>query len=167
MALLEREFAEGVRRMVEGPPRLGIKRAVGPPVRDRSKAQPDYGALAGPGVLGCAYCGMPATGKDHVVPKSYVGKLADLEFRVPAALWRTVPACHECNVLAGSRVFRNLEEKRGFLQRRLRERYHDVLVSEPLSEEEIEELGPTLRTAAVWRNRLRGEVLARLAWGAA
>jgi 5-methylcytosine-specific restriction endonuclease McrA len=45
----------------------------------------------------CAYCGKPASTRDHVVPKSYPDR-----DRLPAELRATVSACSDCNLSKGT-----------------------------------------------------------------
>lgn len=59
---------------------------------------------------------------------------------------RTVPACHECNAIAGARVFASFRAKRRFIQRRLAERYRKLLAMPSWTEAELDELSPSLRT---------------------
>jgi hypothetical protein len=87
----------------------------------------------------CAYCGMPAEGDDHLIPLSFYQAGMDA---IEMSHWRftLVPACNECNLLAGDRVFETVSQKRRYIQERLRCRYKKILAIPVWDEEEIESL---------------------------
>lgn len=101
----------------------------------------------------CVYCGDIATQWDHVLSLAYVANLnAVVDWRHPGARHEMrqgfcmVPACAECNRLAGATPFVWIREKRDFIQRKLKKKYDHVLEAETWSDKEIRELGPTLRS---------------------
>ena len=74
----------------------------------------------------CYYCGLPATSKDHAVPRALLRALADDPDALRHIMWNrreTVPCCRECNCLLGASVQNTLEERKAFLKERLRRRY--------------------------------------------
>lgn len=113
----------------------------------------------------CVYCGFPADTLDHVIPRSLRSMLLDV------GGWKdrwgrvrnTVPACRECNTIAGNKVFNTLCEKRDYIQGKLRQRYRSVPQTAKWTDEELQGLGPVLQqyvrnsmeVAAVIRSRLR------------
>lgn len=118
-------------------------------------------------VTPCYYCGLPATTKDHAIPRCLLSTLAD----DPDALRHlmsnrreTVPACRECNCLLGPSVQDTLEERKHFLKERLRRRYRRYLGIRNWSEEDLAEMGGTLRGFIRYGLRKKALVLGRLRW---
>ena len=110
----------------------------------------------------CIYCGQPANSVDHFIPSSFLEDISDLEVDVPHQ--ELLPACLECNSIKRDRVFDTIREARRHIHARLREKYHKFLEIPDWSEDELEELGYSLRQA-VRRSLLeRDRILARLAW---
>ena len=111
----------------------------------------------------CTYCGLLATTRDHVLPQILATslQLAELE-QAPDRM--TVPACSECNMLLGARVFPTLAARRNAAHASLAKRYHAVLHAPRWSLEEIMALGPTLRSAVARKQWLREMTLERLSW---
>lgn len=97
----------------------------------------------------CVYCGDPATTQDHVMPISITART---EFWRPAVraelaggLW-LVPCCNECNVLAGATPFRSILAKRAFVKAAIKKKYAKYSRGVLWEEDELAELGHTLRT---------------------
>lgn len=78
-------------------------------------------------------------------------------------LW-LVPACVECNALAGSNVFWTFGEKSEFVRARIEARYRKVLAMPEWSDAELAELSGVTRQDVAGAVRLRRKVLRRLAW---
>lgn len=57
-----------------------------------------------------------------------------------------VPACSECNTLLGSLLLTSVEARAAYLAGKLEMRYRKLLKSPKWTEEELEEVGPTLRS---------------------
>lgn len=89
----------------------------------------------------CIYCGEAANSRDHFIPTSFVKTMEDIGFT------RTVivPACVECNSTAGSQVFRTMREKRQYVHECYRAKYAKLLEAPDWSDDELNELGDTLR----------------------
>lgn len=104
----------------------------------------DYGK--GLVTVPCYYCGVPATSEDHVLPLVALDSLL-CEGTLPVAsdLLTIVPSCIECNSLAGDKVFNSRREKKRYIQRRLANRYADVLNQVAWDDEEIEEMEGDMR----------------------
>ncbi len=76
----------------------------------------------------------------------------------------TVPACTECNSLAGAKLFITVGAKRRWLKKRLRARYAKLLEAPAWSEAEIAELGFELRTHVERGQEAKRLTLMRLRW---
>jgi len=100
----------------------------------------------------CVYCGETATTLDHVLPVAVAATLDITRQAVRAELKQglsLVPCCAECNGLAGARPFVWVKSKRAYIQGRIAKRYkrHDASVI--WDEDELEELGPALRSTVI------------------
>lgn len=97
----------------------------------------------------CHYCGMPASSTDHVVPQSLLDSIKGepelLRQLVSRRRTMTVPACLECNDLAGGTFQPTLAERTALVKSRLRKRYAAVLRTPDWSEAELKQLRPRLR----------------------
>ena len=69
----------------------------------------------------CVYCGETPEHWEHVYPNSK-GK----HIRSGYISW-ILPACKECNYIAGAKVFKTFGDKRRFIQASLTVRYYDIL----------------------------------------
>lgn len=130
--------------------------------RSHAKFCSDKCRLAAFNVKLCVYCGEPANGRDHVIPRAFQQRIEDFGWAKRRKL--IVPACGECNSTAGSKVFLTLREKRRYIHDRYRERYRKLLEAPNWTQEEIDELGPTLRTTVVRSQHAKDLIRARLAW---
>lgn len=92
----------------------------------------------------CVYCGNPAECLDHVLPLRYANWQPEL---TPAErrLLILVPACWECNALAGSTPFQTFRAKRAYVHDRLLRRYRKLLDLPSWTEAEVNELSGNLR----------------------
>ena len=103
----------------------------------------------------CFYCGDPAEGLDHVPPLSLLDGMPYEQrkrSRIPAV---TVACCSECNSALSSRKLVTVDERLDFL-----ESFYDAKFkkqSAMWSQEEIDELGPSLQASV----RARQEKLQR------
>lgn len=111
----------------------------------------------------CIYCGLPAEGRDHFIPTSFVTTMLSAGI-VPKRTKVIVPACRECNSTAGSKVFGTIREKRAYIHDRYRQKYAKLLEAPAWSEEELEELGTFLRGYVRGSGEGRRLLLARLRW---
>lgn len=90
--------------------------------------------------MDCTYCGSPfGNERDHIIPKSYT----NASFTTGAL----VPACGECNTHLGSRFLVGVRARAAFLLERYRHKNQGLLRGPTWSEEEMEDMGPGLRTA--------------------
>jgi len=96
----------------------------------------------------CIYCGQRANSRDHVIPKR-MREVLELRygpnwgrfFDVP----NTVPACLECNQIAGAKLFPTISAKRRYIQKRLEVKYKKLLEAPDWEDDEISELGYSLK----------------------
>ncbi len=82
----------------------------------------------------CFYCGIDATGYDHVTPFVVNGNSTDM-----------VPACKECNNLLYSTVFKDVWDKKRFIRDRLLVKFKSLLTYRDFEPEELETLDRSLR----------------------
>jgi hypothetical protein len=68
----------------------------------------------------CIYCSRLSDCEDHVLPVS-VAKSLPL-FNWPMGILLIVPACKQCNSIAGARLFTRLSSKKLYIQAALRKR---------------------------------------------
>lgn len=115
----------------------------------------------------CLYCGNPATELDHVFPISIA---AQLELRRPsvfAAVRRglvVVPCCGECNRICANRPFLSPLEKRAFLKRQLAKKYGKMARAVVWDEDEIDDLGPNLKSTINQKMQEKARIELRLSW---
>ena len=57
----------------------------------------------------------------------------------------TVPSCRECNSILGNRLFQSIGDRAAYLVGRLESRYKKLLSTPSWTEDELAELGRTLR----------------------
>jgi 5-methylcytosine-specific restriction endonuclease McrA len=110
----------------------------------------------------CAYCGLPADTRDHVIPRSYRSQVHYVRAKFTDLTTDIVWCCRECNNLASNLVFRSFAAKKRYLKGRIRERYAEVLATPGWSERELNELGRTLRTHVEAALRLKEIIEERL-----
>lgn len=96
------------------------------------------------GVNPCYYCGMAADSVDHVVPRTIAERLPEVEL-VSDIRTYTVPCCRECNCILGPKLYATLADKKHALKKILRKRYKKYLTLPDWTEEDMQELGPTLQ----------------------
>jgi hypothetical protein len=117
----------------------------------------------------CYYCGLPADTVDHVIPKTIIGAvqrsgdeiLADAIANKSRRL--TVPACRECNGLAGWKYHETLSERTEYVRGRLAQKHRKALATPDWTPRELFGLSAALRRrviASLWerdltRRRLR------------
>lgn len=115
----------------------------------RSTVRPYYTRIL-KGSRTCVYCGEFAEETDHVLPVSYAFGLLSADpgllKRYKRALY-IVPSCRSCNSIAGDDVgFSGIKEKRRYIRAKLEEKHKKVLAQVDWAEDDVEELGPTLKS---------------------
>lgn len=89
----------------------------------------------------CTYCDSQyGIEREHVIPVSWYGFRAYDDKRQ----W-LVPACRDCNKLAGSKLFFSIPDKASYLYKRYRLRFRKVLSIPYWSPQELSELDRNLR----------------------
>lgn len=110
----------------------------------------------------CVYCGAMATTKDHFVPVSVVASLMSVGVNVSGKF--LVPACGECNSIAGDRIFVSIGAKRRYIQNRLSEKYNKLLNMPNWSDSELAELGYSMRSSVLAGLAQREYIRHRIRW---
>ena len=112
----------------------------------------------------CVYCGEDADTKDHVVPVSYYfnGKRTGRHLTADFGEENLVDCCRECNCMANNKVFDNIQAKREYIQERIKEKYKKVVNMPFWSDDEIKELGQTLRKEVKIQQLARKWILNRI-----
>ena len=111
----------------------------------------------------CTYCGVRAEHRDHVVPFSYNSsrkKRRASDYNEDDC----VPACRECNLTAGSRVFDSVEEKRDYIQQKLGYKYRSIINFPDWTTDEIKEMGSAFRKHLQAAMVLKKLTQRRLSW---
>ena len=93
----------------------------------------------------CTYCGEPACSLDHVVPYLFAGKRGTRRGRAGQAPGYRVPSCKECNSWLGTKMLLSVDERRRYIAEKLRRKARAPRPD--WSEDELDELGPSLRAA--------------------
>lgn len=116
-------------------------------------------------VPACYYCGLPASGIDHVIPRSVLRAMADVEQEAGRARRKlTVSCCAECNSLLGPTMQDTLAERKLFLKDRLRKKYHALLSIPNWNDSELSKMGRHLRNSILDGLGKRKTLKDRLAW---
>jgi hypothetical protein len=111
----------------------------------------------------CCYCGDPATHDEHVFPVSALDKLLSVGgCEILLDVLRIVPACADCNLLAGDKVFYAFEDKCRFIKGRLLARYRKALAAPHWTPEEIAHLEGRLHTWIAATEMVREIVLEKV-----
>lgn len=95
----------------------------------------------------CVYCGESATEKDHVIPLSYYynGERKGRHLTAEYGKENLVDSCKECNVMAGGKVFDDIEKKKEYIQERITLKYKKVINMPFWSDDEIKEMSGRMR----------------------
>lgn len=102
----------------------------------------------------CVYCGEIATTKDHFPPV------------INALAGYILPACSECNSIAGTEFPRDFIRRADYVKEKLQRKYSSILSEPPLEMDELLE-----KDEDTWLDALKHEVLRRrnherIAWNA-
>ena len=105
----------------------------------------------------CAYCGSAwDICRDHVIPTSYLREKRRYE-----GDW-LVPSCRECNSTLGNELIFNVPDRAYWLLQAYKRKHRKILKSIPWSEEELEDIGPTLRSAIESQEKARNSLTQRI-----
>lgn len=117
----------------------------------------------------CDYCGVTADTVDHAVPQALIDAIRDSGDAVLEAGLRdrrrrmTVPACRECNSLAGAVYDHTLADRRHRIAERFARRHKRELAMPDWSARELHEMGLEMRDAIIRAMVHRDELKARMA----
>jgi len=112
----------------------------------------------------CAYCGVVADSIDHVVPQWFIKAMQNSG--VAEALERsTVHCCRECNSLIGGKIFDTFRARKSYALDRLLVRYKKVLATPAWNRDQIEVMGPSMRSFIYASLTLKAFIALRLAFG--
>lgn len=103
----------------------------------------------------CVYCGWDADSLDHLLPRTWTGEAA-------RAFAPKVPACRDCNIRINDAFAPTLAERRQIVWDSLSRKYKKLLRVASWSDDELEELGPRLRSELEAREARRRMVQFRL-----
>lgn len=109
--------------------------------------------------MDCHYCGAPADTKDHIIPICYLRNGRPNGAR---SIGETVDCCRECNSLLGAKALFSIEERANEIAECLMRRYKKEIKAPIWTDEELNELKPTLRRQIKAKQYLRAEILERL-----
>ena len=76
----------------------------------------------------------------------------------------TVAACRECNSALGDRVYQTLADRKREAQAHLRRKYRKLLQMPGWTEEELTDVGPSLRSSIGEALKRRDEIRERCRW---
>jgi NTP pyrophosphatase (non-canonical NTP hydrolase) len=102
---------------------------------------------------------MPADTKDHIIPIAY---LRNGRPKAANGIGETVDCCRECNSLLSSKALFSVPERAYEIAECLKRRYKKELKAPIWTEEELAELGQTLRKQIKAKQYLRLEILERI-----
>lgn len=93
----------------------------------------------------CTYCGGNPECREHVIPVSYMSIFRSYD---PEKNW-IVPACNECNSLAGASVVFSIPEKAKLVLGKFKKRYSKFINQPEWTQEELNEVSYSIREM-VW-----------------
>jgi len=102
----------------------------------------------------CVYCGEIATQDEHFPPMSY------------SLHGYILPACAECNSLAGTNYPTDFVNRASRVKERLRNRYQHQMETPDWSQEEIDEFGRNLKAEVLKWEKTTRIAKERIAWNA-
>jgi hypothetical protein len=105
----------------------------------------------------CTYCGEPAFGRDHLLPKPMTGEALRKHVL-------TVTSCKDCNARINDFPSYCVTERRERAHQSIRRNNRELLERPDRTSEDLAELGPTLRSVAIKNQRKRDWLRTRLAW---
>ena len=106
----------------------------------------------------CTYCGAwDGDNRDHVVPVSYNHNVSR-KVTNKVSYRGTVPCCRECNVLLSDRLYFSIPSRAAYLLGTYERRYKKLLKQPDWTEDELEELGPSMRTSIIQSMKDKQEV---------
>ena len=101
----------------------------------------------------CVYCGQPADSLDHVPPLSRVDDYRALG--LVREMYLLVPACRDCNALAGSTLQATFPERVEYVKDEITRKNRRVIAAPEWDQDEIDELGGSLKAYIIAQERKR------------
>lgn len=114
--------------------------------------------------IACYYCGDMAQTEDHAFPLVALYTVLSAGDTVATERLITVPACFDCNRRLHDKVFPSLQARKHHIKQALRKRFAKELRMPIWHLDELEALGPTLRSAIERGIALQHKIKERLAW---
>lgn len=113
----------------------------------------------------CVYCGEPANSKDHVLAISWSTalNLSALNGETNQAI-TLVPACIECNDLAGSTPTLTVKAKRALIHKKLRTKYKNLIEMPDWDQDEINQTHGRLKQSIIAALKKRQIIWNRVTW---
>lgn len=108
----------------------------------------------------CFYCDEPMTCLDHVPPLSSMEGLNTAELRRYGIPMLLIPACTDCNTMLGDRHLLTVAERLDYLENKLARELDKKFTL--WSEDEINELGPSLQNVVRAKQRKLRDKVSRL-----
>jgi len=130
--------------------------------RERERLDCRYREVGELQVDPCVYCGIPATGWDHVPPLCIVANLSDLG--INKRRLQKLPSCSECNSFLGASNIDNVSDRRRHVLSRLEAKYRHHLKMPCWDEDELAELGSGLAEEVRRHARFSAYIKQRTAW---
>ena len=89
----------------------------------------------------CAYCGIPSDTIDHTIPVSFINRKP-----IAARLINLmkVSACRECNIFASDFLHETFIDRRYEIARKIVKKYRKIIKTPPWSDDELNEMGPSM-----------------------
>lgn len=112
----------------------------------------------------CVYCGMDAIARDHLRPFSYDNIRTTRSESNYKDLTNIIPACTDCNNMLSNMMFKSIADKAEYIARRLSVRFKKVLASPDWTEEDLSELGHSLKSYVKKTQNKKKLVQARIAF---
>ena len=94
----------------------------------------------------CIYCGEAAVCLDHVIPYSYTSAISSKYRNGGSDPGFRVPACTQCNVILGDRIFDNIVARKEYVHQCLQVKLSKYSATVAWDEEDMAPLGRNLRS---------------------
>lgn len=116
----------------------------------------------------CYYCGQTACDREHVIERSILNSLQSVSIglrqEIAGQRKLMVPSCRECNALLVGTVQFSLKERKTFVKMRLRQKYSKLLSMPNWTDEELNGIGPHIRSHIVNSLKCKEIVQRRILW---
>jgi hypothetical protein len=110
----------------------------------------------------CVYCGDLAQAWDHFLPLSAAAALHRIGFGISGT--KLLPACRECNSIAGCKVFVSVGKKRRYIQENIAKKHRKILEMPNWNDRELAALSDKLRGFVFAATEEKRAIIERLTW---